>query len=88
MKTGRAHDKRFSEQIGSVPAGPVAVKLHEEPAEPILLLGEMVRDCGIAKDMLAGLAFASRDDYRRNLRVVKAAADRLSQRAAVLIGDE
>jgi hypothetical protein len=55
---------------------------------PILIFGEIVRDVGVMKDMLTGFAFSGQDEYRRNLRVVRNAAERIIHRADRLIGHE
>jgi hypothetical protein len=85
MKSGIAHDRSFSRSFQSAPA---AVKLYTEPEEDIRVLGELVRDVGVMKDMLAGLAFSSMEEYRKNLRVVRNAAERTIRRCDRLIGDE
>jgi hypothetical protein len=56
--------------------------------EPFLIFGEIVRDVGVMKDMLTGLAFSGQVEYRRNVRVARSAAERIIKRADRLIGDE
>ena len=89
MKTGQNHDTRFRHALeGSPPAASTPLKLHAEPENEIRVFGEMVRDVGVMKDMLTGLVFTGADDYVRNLRVVRNAAERTIKRCDRLIGDE
>ena len=90
VRNGASHDRKFSQAIqagADRPAGPAAVKLHEESTEPILILGDLVRDCGVVKDLLSGLAFTSKEEYTRNLCVVRGAAERMMKRCDRLIGE-
>ena len=64
------------------------MKIYQEPEQDIRVLGELVRDVGTMKDMLAGLVFTGPEEYARNLRVVRGAAERTIKRCDRLIGDE
>lgn len=96
MKKGLVHNKNFSRSIaagapapeGSGENAPSRTVVYQEPEQDIRILGELVRDVGVQKDMLAGLVFSTADEYKRNLRVVRNAAERTIKRCDRLIGDE
>ena len=69
------------------PREPRQVDLFTEPTQPLLILGEMVRDVNLMLEMLRGLPFAG-DHYSADLQVIAGAAKRTRDRAAKLIGDE
>ncbi len=66
---------------------PKQVELFSEPSEPLLVLGEMVRDVNLMLEKLRALPFSA-EFYRADLRVIAGAAKRTFDRAARLIGDE
>lgn len=65
---------------------PLPPELYTEPAEEILLVGEMLHDAQTMKELLAGLPF-ERDSYRANLRIIAGASTRMRQRCEKLLGE-
>ncbi len=63
------------------------VTLYEEPADGVLVLGEMMRDAKLIEEKLSGLPFAAAG-YRGELRVILSAANRMCQRCVKLLGEE
>lgn len=61
--------------------------LHTEPSSEILLLGLLVRDAELQVEKLRKLMHAPANGYRGELRVIANAAQRVMERAMVLIGD-
>ena len=93
MKTGAITDRQFRNAMEPPPASEEPkegsrIQLYSEPQEDIRVLGELVRDVGVMRDLLSGLAFAGADEYKRNLRVVKSAAERMITRCDRLIGEK
>ncbi len=60
--------------------------LHMEPAEDILLLGEMLQDVKTSLDLLRKLAISG-VAYRGHLRVIRGNAVRTAERAQRLLGE-
>ena len=86
MRAGRTHSIVFTPP--ETPRETIErVKLYEEPAEELLLLGLMIEDIALVEKMLRTLPFA-RDDYRGNLRVIRGAARRMIERTARLLGEK
>lgn len=65
---------------------PLPPELYTEPAEEILVVGEMLHDITTMRELLAGLPF-DRDHYRANLRIVAGAAIRTRLRCERLLGE-
>jgi hypothetical protein len=63
-----------------------AEKIATDPQEAVLLYGHMLTDADVIQAELRGLMFSGAD-YRSRLRVVRAAARRLEERAAKLLGE-
>lgn len=70
-----------------VPAPDPPPKFFEEPADPVLIHGEMLRDARLLTEFLQDLPFAGRH-YRTNLRQIIGAAERTKRRCVKLIGED
>lgn len=88
MKSGVTTSAAFERAVKATPTPTTAVELHIEPEEPIRLLGLMVQDGGVMRDLLAGIVFADAGHYKANLRVIRSAAERMIRRCDRLLGPE
>lgn len=63
------------------------VKLFEEPENPVLILGELQHEA-VTVQAIAKKLQHSRDKYGADLRIIRAAALRIAERAAKLLGED
>ena len=61
--------------------------LFREPTEEIFLLGVMLVDAKTQTDLLKGLASAG-ECYRGDLRIIRGAAKRMTDRCSLLLGEK
>jgi hypothetical protein len=94
MRTGSTRSVVFSpipEPSSVIPADPEApaarTRLHEEPTDPLLLYGEMLRDGKVIADLLKELPMTANGGYHGTLRAVIGAAERIKRRAVTLSGE-
>ncbi len=66
---------------------PETIAIFEEPEDPVLIHGEMLRDAELIAAQLQDLPFSGRH-YRTNLHLIIGAADRTKRRCALLIGED
>ena len=63
-----------------------AVPLHQEPVDHIPLLGLMMHDAALVRDLVGALP-SDANEYRSRLRVIRTHAQSIADRAKTLLGE-